>query len=886
MLLPSVTAVLATLQDGKAITEFALQERRALQERWNPQRGGRYWMQDHAALLDAVVKRLFTLSMEQTQQTDNDGIAIIATGGYGQRLLAPGSDLDVTFLSARDDDPAVLRTMFSLIADVLMSGLRLKVGYFYCTLADIAGGVLDHHRQTSFLDARLICGDGTLFARFDRIYAASLQTAEFLFRKEAEFNQRRSKPEHGLYVVEPDVKNGTGGLRDLQTASWMGRIRFHRPGEALWRDLVRRRVVTREDMKQFGEAREFLLTVRCGLHFAAGDRRDLLSRQRQEDVATRLGFSEPEGTPDIQGFMERYYKAAADIARIADKVVIRCMDSPIELGHETGLSSVRRRVSITDPKATGVTPLWPLTALDHCQTYELELSVATDEAIERYLTEKPFHDSETRRDAGKIIVSLLTKPGDVCETFRRMHRIGLLAVLLPEFDRCMTLVPYDPSHIHTIGEHSLQVFNNLLYLRDSVTDSDTTLGAYRALLKSLDVPLPLFLAALFHDIGKQWPQNLAGVRRPHEETGAERIAAIGQRLGVKPDVIADVEFLVRHHLLLATISRLRDLGHTDTIREVARIVGDTERLRMLYLLTWADTKAVGPGALTEMNSRLLTELFERTEAFLRAQLHEEPEAEAAEAARLNAFRERLQRQLARDSAAISPETVREHVQAMPAAYLLNTPPDAMAKHLAMVARLREGTDNVVLEMRTTTPENGQTEITVVTWDAPALLAKLTGVLVLWDVPLHRAQVFTLETGNENIAIDTLLVDYHGRSLTPDRRASIDRAIHDVLSNQQTLTDLFARRRKVFTMTQSIRSLHLDDTSTSGYTVLDVETPDETGVVYRLATLMTGFGWNIHAARVTAWGGSARCAFYLTDAQGNPLSPQATEEQLRAALPIE
>jgi [protein-PII] uridylyltransferase len=350
-------------------------------------------------------------------------------------------------------------------------------------------------------------------------------------------------------------------------------------------------------------------------------------------------------------------------------------------------------------------------------------------------------------------------------------------------------------------------------------------------------------------------------------------------------VIADTEFLVRQHLLLATTSRLRDLGQIDTIREVARLVGDVERLRMLFLLTWADTKAVGPGVLTEMNARLLLELFERTEAFLRSQQSDAPEAEAAEAARLNTFRDRIQRQLARESAAISAEAVREHVQAMPAAYLLNTPPDAMAKHLAMVARLREGSEPVVLEMRTTAPENGLTEITAVTWDAPALLAKLTGALVTCDVPLHRAQVFTLETSNERIAIDTLLVDYHSRALGADKRGAVERAIREVLSGQQTVADILARRRKGFTMTQTIRSLQVDDTASANYTLLDVETPDETGVVYRLATLMTGFGWNIHAARVTAWGGSARCAFYLTDTDNRALSASSTEERLRIALPF-
>src|SRR5262245_41243682 len=202
---PNTHSILAGLSDEKDLTDFVLRERKALQERWSPTHGGRHWMQEHAALLDAVLRRMLALSLERTGRPDATGIAILATGGYGQRLLAPGSDLDITFLAERDEDPPVLRAMFSLVMDVLLSGAKMKVGYAYRTFADIEGEALDHQTQTALLDARLVAGDGTLFARFDRLFQEHLQMADFLFRKEAERHLRRGRADASVFAAEPDI---------------------------------------------------------------------------------------------------------------------------------------------------------------------------------------------------------------------------------------------------------------------------------------------------------------------------------------------------------------------------------------------------------------------------------------------------------------------------------------------------------------------------------------------------------------------------------------------------------------------------------------------------------------------------------------------------------
>lgn len=879
---PHWRAELDTLSDEKSLVAFVQRERSALRERWSAARGGRAWVQEHTSLMDAIVRRLLTVAEQRSRLENPDadpgiGIAVAATGGYGQRTLAPGSDLDITVIAARDDDPPILRAFFTLVMDVLMAGNRIKVGYAFRTPADAEGGALDHHTQTALLDLRYIAGDGNLFARFDRLFHENLQVSEFLFRKEGEREERRARYGGSPFVTEPDIKNGPGGMRDWQTAAWMANVRFRRPGEALWRDLVRRKVITREDLHNFMEARELLLAVRCALHFTAGERRDLLSRQRQEEVALRLGFSR------VTEFQDRYYTAAAHIAHLSDKVVTRCMDAPIPLS-DSGLSAVRRRVVITEPARLGEDPLWPLVALRHCQGHNLEMAVATDEAVSRFLEENPWENPETRRAAGQTFLNLLIAPGDVGATLRRMRTVGLLKALLPELEACMGLVPFDPTHIYTVGEHTLCVLDQAVGLRESVTDDHPQLGNYRAIFKSLDSPLPLFLGALLHDVGKQWPTLLSGSPAKHEVTGAERVPHICERLGCPADVTATVTFLVRQHLMLAETSRLRDLGRAETVREVARAMGDTERLRLLYLLTYCDTSAVGPGVFSEMNARLLDELYGRTEEMLVRTEHAAPPPDAAERdGALDSVRERLRRRLAREKSnpsGVTAEAVREHIEKMPSAYLLNTPLEAMSTHLAMVDRLRSG-EVVAVEARTL-PGMGLTELTVVTYDdpVPGLLAKITGALLVCDVGIHTAQVFTREAGRgEQLAMDTLTVDFRGRALSVEKREEVESALRQVLRGEKTVEELLTRRRRPFEMEQPVRGFRVEEAPLAEYTLLDVEAPNENGIVFRLARLFTGLGWNILAARVSAWAGNARLAFYLTDAHGRPLDEAEVQARM-------
>jgi [protein-PII] uridylyltransferase len=875
-LAPTLQKDLAACGDAKALTQLLLEQRATWRAHWTPHGGGWHWMRNHSDLHDALLRRLFTLAAERAEN-DTRGVALIATGGYGQRLLAPYSDIDLTLLVEREDDPAILRETFRLVMEVLMTGAKLKVGYAYRPIPQTSGSTLDHQSQTALLDARFLAGDSGLFGKFDRSYSHSLQIADFLFSKSTEREKTRQKIGESPYQVEPDIKDGGGGLRDLQSALWMAQVRFGRSGDALWRVLTQRKIITTDEQKSLLEAREHLLTVRNLLHLVTQSPRNTMSMQRQEEMATRLGFENtPDGPPGVEKFMQGHYQKATTIAHLSSKITQRCLDAPLALGNQTGLAAVKGTVTITDPAQIKNIPYWPLRALEFCQTYQLELASQTIEAIESAI-ELPLPP-----EAGEAFLNLLALPGDLEKTMRRMDRTGLLRAMLPELADCMGLVPYDPSHAWTVGEHTLKVFGHLNALRPEMR-AKNIYPPYAEAYDLVASPATLFLGALLHDIGKQWPQTLSGVRAPHEITGAERVPLICQRLGASPEMTRRVIALVRWHLLLAEVSRLRDLTRPESIQEVIEPLEDSDMLTMLYIHTWADTSAVGPGIWTQMNAQLLDELFARTqEAFSHTPDTDTPSETDR---RLIAQRERLTRRLAHPESgeASTPESVREHIEAMPAAYLFNTQPEAMTLHLVMLATLATE-DGPVIDLR---PLAGTTQmaLTIVTWDdpGPGLLAKITGVLYMFDITLYTAQVFSRTYAQgKHAALDTLTIDFRDQLLSRSMRTDLTNALTQILRGQMSLEELQTRKRRENAHRGTTKSLQI--TPNPNFVLLDVEILRGTGSFFALCQALTENAWNIETARIAAWGGNLRCAFYLTDTQKiSPETKKDSPEALKALL---
>ncbi|HLK56748.1 MAG TPA: HD domain-containing protein, partial [Chthonomonadaceae bacterium] len=510
---------------------------------------------------------------------------------------------------------------------------------------------------------------------------------------------------------------------------------------------------------------------------------------------------------------------------------------------------------------------WLLWACELAQKYDLELSEGVERAALSLLAQNPV-TAEPRQTA-EVFTQILSRPGKAYPILQKMADLGILGWFLPEFGLLMDLIPYDSSHDFTIGQHSLRVVQNLEALREP--DKDEERAEMKRILEELTHPEQLVMAALLHDSGKAAPG------RPHAEVSEEVADVVCKRLGWEADATANVKFLVRQHLLMAETSRLRDLNLEATIRAFTQVVDDPERLNMLYLLTYADTRAVGEGVWTQVKGRFLRELWRRASAVL---YDEEPvgydEATVARA------RRRLLKDLSLEN--LPEEEVAEHVQAMPPDYLLNQTLREITLHIGYVRRVRRG--RPVVEFHDER-ESTYTELTVCTYDdpQPGLLAKIAGALYAADLNVHSAQVITRISPTDRIALDTLWVDYRGRPLSPGKRKEVSENLIAVLTGAQTVQEVLDRRRRKSTFGKAptpivkppleVNSVRND--LTDAQTVVEVSGPDAHGAFHRVSEALSQLGWSIRSARFSSWRNEARTCFYVEGAR------RLSEAEAAAAL---
>lgn len=820
-------------------------------------------------VMDAVIARMFTLAAERAgARAENLPIAVVATGGYGRRELCPFSDIDITFIPQRDGDPLIdqiIRDMFTQVMDVCIARCGLEVGYAYRLLEDC--GSLDHQTASGLLDARLIAGSTRLFIQFEDAFWMGLNPAEFIFTKIDE--RKRALEKWGLLprVVEPQLKEGPGGLRDLHTALWITQARAHRPAARMRGDrgieaLGDEAGVSADEVTALKAAREKLFQVRNALHAVTGAPRDELVITRQEEVAALLGdggapqSARSDEPPPVERFMADLYPVMALVRRVADQVMEKVGNSRLILG--IGLDCKRKVIVPASSALESDDPVWMLWACELAQRYTLRLGDGLCRAAARLANMTPVLAEPAR--AAEVFTRILSRIGSVYPILQEMADLGILGWFLPEFGSVIDLIPYDPSHDHTVGQHSLLVVWRLEQLR--VLEGPEELLEMRRILEELAHPEELMLAALLHDCGK------ADASRSHAEVSAEIARSVCVRLGWSERAAANVEFLTRCHLLMAETSRLRDLNLDETIRDFTRVVDEPDRLNMLYLLTYADTRAVGQGVWTQVRGRLLRELWRRSAAVLCEEEALDDDAAVARA------RHRLLKELSLEN--IPLEEITEHVQAMPPHYLLNQSLSQIALHIGFVRKVRAGLPVVDFhDERDAT----YTVLTVCAIDdpTPGLLAKITGALYAADLEVHSAQVLTRVTQRDCIALDTLWVDFRGRQLTPGKRREVAANLTAVLTGAQNLAQIRSKRRarrlesgeEPGDPAFAVRSVRND--LSDSLTVVEVGAQDAQRALFHACMAFARLGWDIRSARVDTWRGEARASFYLAGARTLPES---------------
>jgi len=826
----------------------------------------------HARLMDDVILSLTRLIAADAARARLDAtpLVVVALGGYGRSELHPLSDIDLMVVYAGELSPYVQRTMQELLYSLW--DLGLQVGHSLRSLDDcVAMARTDFPSRTSMQEARFLAGDRRLFARFRRVLRENVYRrdfAQFLETTLGERDQRYRRYGASPYIGEPNVKESAGGLRDVHTAMWLGAAKF---GARTLRELADKGLITPREQAATDAALTFLWRVRNELHFFSGHKNDVLGRDLQPRIAKNLGYENDDTSLGVERFMRDYYLHARVIHRVSRRLIARCQETLSRRGSAEGRQRQQAladglvffdgqlHLADRDPGPLRAEPSRLMKVFWHLHRLGCELSLDLERALEDslYLVDGGFQRSPAVRE---LFLDICRTWGRAAQTFSEMHELGLLGRYLPEFGALTCLVQYDVYHKFSADQHSLLAVEHLEALAPG--QSAESEGAAQV-FNEVEKPELLMLGMLLHDVGKAKGHG-------HVAKGIPLIRELVVRLGLEPDDGAVVEFLVAHHLTLSHIAQRRDIDDPKTVADLAAIAGDPQRLKMLYLLTWADMRAVGPGVLTPWQASILHELYSRALARLTGGRAERP-SRTQLASRLRAA--------AGEEQPI--QAVKAHLAMVSDRYLATTGVQRMAEHLRMLQRL--GDAPVVTELFQHT-DLGSSDLVVVTRDLPGLFSLIAGTLASQGVNIISAQIHTRADG---IAIDTFQVnDPTGEAVTSAARwaGRLD-TLRAVLTGDTQVTTLLERRRagRPAAPAGGPAKITLDNHLSDDYTVLEVKCPDRLGLLYLVTRTLAELGLDIATARIATEIDQAVDTFYVHDGRGRKIQEHDTLGRVREAL---
>jgi [protein-PII] uridylyltransferase len=833
---------------------------------------GQESVRTHARLMDDVI---FSLTRLIASDAGRAGLpptplVVMALGGYGRRELHPLSDVDLMVVYDGELSPYVQRMMQELLYSLW--DLGLQVGHSLRSLDDcVAMARTDFPSRTSMQEARFLAGERRLFARFRRVLRDNVYRrdfGQFLETTLGERDQRYRRYGASPYIGEPNVKESAGGLRDVHTAMWLGAAKF---GARTLRELADKGLITPREQAAADAALTFLWRVRNELHFFSGHKNDVLGRELQPRIAKNLGYADDATSLGVERFMRDYYLHARVIHRVSRRLIARCQETLSRRG-----SAERRQrqqaladglvffdgqlhLADRDDSPLRAVPARLMKVFWHLHRLGCEVSLDLERALEDslYLADGAFQRSPEVRD---LFLDICRGWGRVAQTFSEMHEIGLLGRYLPEFGALTCLVQYDVYHKFSADQHSLLGVENLEALAPG--QSAESEGAAQV-FNEVDKPELLMLGMLLHDIGKAKGHG-------HVAKGIPLVRELVERMGLEPADGAVVEFLVAHHLTMSHIAQRRDIDDPKTIADLATVAGDAQRLKMLYLLTWADMRAVGPGVLTPWQARILHELYTRTNAQLAAGRVDRPSRPQ--------IAERLRLAIGEEQPV---QVVKAHLAMMSDRYIATTGVQRMAEHVRMLQRLGEA--SVVTELFHHR-DLGSSDLVVVTRDLPGLFSLIAGTLASQGVNIMSAQIHTRGDG---IAIDTFQVNEPtGEAVTsPAHWGRTLDALCAVLTGDEKVATLLEKRRASGRAVGSggPAKITLDNQLSDDYTVLEVKCPDRLGLLYLITKTLATLGLDIATARIATEIDQAVDTFYVHDGRGRKIEDPAALARVREAL---
>ncbi len=839
-------------------------------------------IQSYAGLTDAVIRVAwhFVTRIEMPNPTPTTGqhVSILAVGGYGRGEMAPFSDVDLLFLIPWKQTAwceSAIECMLYILWD-----LKLKVGQAVRNVDEcIRLGAKDLTIRTALLEYRYLAGAQDMADELRRRLWKELFAKtgpEFVEAKLEEREERHRRNGGSRYLVEPNVKEGKGGLRDLQTLFWIGKY-LNRA--ATPEDLVRRGQFTEAEMKTFREAENFLWATRCQLHLVAGRPIETLTFDHQVEVAKRLGFTDTEGQRAVERFMQTYFTYARQVGELT-RIFLAALEAEHVKRRPSMARSLLHRFSLTSGNAPdGYVLLNGRLDVENPEAFLADpinilrlfrIAMRTGYMIHpnaMRLVTGNLHliDDNLRNDAeaNELFMQLLLDREDPERALRRMNEMGVLGAFIPDFGRIVAMMQYNMYHHYTVDEHTIQCIGNLHDIERGALQEELPIAS-SILERGVSRPI-LYVALLLHDIGK-------GRARPHSEVGAEIAEKLCPRLGLAADETETVAWLVRNHLVMSDFAQKRDLADARTVRDFANIVASPSRLRLLTVLTVCDIRGVGPGVWNNWKAMLLRDLFRQAMDYLTGDTDSQSRPERIDEAKAD-FAAALPDWSAED---ITVEQGRHY-----ASFWLGLGTD---EHVTLVRLARDISSDRPAVQIDQDPSRDATRACFAMPDHPGLFARIAGAVALSGADVRDARTYTTSDGVATCVF--WIQDKDGHPFEDSRLPRLRRMIARTLSGEVVAREAFAERDRVKKREQAFivpTEITFDSDGSEIYTMITVDTRDRPGLLYDLARSLTAAHMRISSAIIATYGEQAVDTFYVKDAFGLKVTSNTKQQQIASLL---
>ncbi len=829
--------------------------RETLHKLWEEGVSGRQLLDKHSEAVDTFLEDRFA------ELTEGGGeITLVALGGYGRGELFPYSDIDLLLLHSRWVRKKVLeKTVEGILYPLWDAGL--EVGHSVRSVSQcLTDCKNDFHLQVAMLDARRITGSEKLFADLAGAYKKKFiegHRRDFLEKMESE-RQNRKRLYGGLgFKLEPNIKEGRGGFRDIQSMLWTARGVFGLKGLAA---IEESGIFGPEERRGLERSFDSLVMIRNRLHYLSGRKNDQLFFEHQEGIARALGYKDTKGMLGVEIFMQEVYGHLDTIAVAADLFFEHIEETigPVKRVKaaavlEKGLAVINGRIHLTGPELLAEKPHLILKIFSQAARLNLPVHFRTRQLVAGSLgvVNDDFRGS---RRAAREFMEVLGGSANPLPLLAGMLETGLLSAYIPEFSPLESLAQHDVFHIHTVDRHLIQAVEELRLLAEEQAH----------VFAEVKNPGLLYLAGLLHDIGK-------GRGGSHDEVGAELAERIGRRLGLKEKEVADLEFLVRHHLFLSHIAQRRDLEDEEVIFQCAETIKEPDRLNMLYLLSIADARATGPNAWSDWKGALFQEFYLRVAQVLDQSEWVGPDRQQA----VGWMREQV-------AEALGEKGYPALLDNLPDDYLLNYTVQEVVEHLGLAGKL-SGRKPLLVPA----DHGDHWSVLIVCRDRTGLLSRICGTLALNNLSVLSAKIHTWQDGTVVDLIDVKPV-FNNEFQDQDWRA-LGKDLNLVLANRLGLTHRLAAKRTGRRSEPAPEhrrystTVKIDNKSSRLFTIIEVYAEDQPSLLFDITRTMADFEINIAKAMISTRQGQLIDVFYVVDAAGRKITERSDLEEIRQAL---